>query len=210
MRRSSRGGAIVVLIMVAVGGCAPVSQSGPAPRPETSPVVQPAPGLSANPDPARYAAQVRAHATEAGIEPVLLMSIIYNENYKPHDPGLERSWQKIDSNAAFGIANMHKAAFDDVKKNRPLANRDWQELPDDPDLAITAAAWYLHDLAAQLPKAKPGAPYTRDELLALGYNAGPATMKAAARGTTPPASAQSYVDNLRANRPTAEKALGGA
>jgi hypothetical protein len=152
---------------------------------------------------------VKRYAGAAGIDPQLLMAILYNEAYKPHDPNLERAWQKIDSNAAFGIANMHEAAFDETRKGRDFANRDWSDLPDDPALAIEAAAWYLHDLNSQLPKGWP-AHYTRDELLALGYNAGPGSMKTFAQGGRPGTTAQSYVDSLHANWPTAAQALAGA
>ncbi|MEU8263706.1 transglycosylase SLT domain-containing protein [Micromonospora sp. NPDC048999] len=157
-------------------------------------------------DPAQYAAQVTAHARRAGIRPQLLMAILYNESYKPHDPELERAWQRLKPDAAFGIANMHRAAFDDTKRGHGFADRDWTELPDDPELAIQAAAWYLHDLAARLPRTWP-APYTRDELLALGYNAGPATMKAFARGATPAPSTRAYLDELHDNWDRAGQAL---
>jgi hypothetical protein len=134
------------------------------------------------------------------------MAILHNESYKPHDPDLERAWEKIDPNAAFGVANMHRATFDDTKRGRDFADRDWRELPDDPDLAIKAAAWYLHDLATQLPAHWP-APYTKDELLALGYNAGPGNMKAFAQGGKPGSVAQSYLDRLHANWDAAAQTL---
>src|SRR2546430_78372 len=69
-----------------------------------------------------------------------------------------------------------------------------------------AAAWYLHDLAAQLPARWP-ARYTKDELLALGYNAGPGNMTAFARGGKPGSVAQSYLDRLHANWDAAAQAL---
>lgn len=140
------------------------------------------------------------------MNPTLLMAILYNESDKPHDPATERAWQKLKPDAAFGIANMHKAAFEDTRKGRDFANREWQELPDDPTLAIDAAAWFLHDLAAQLPARTTG-PYTRDELLGLGYDAGAGSMKAFARGEKPGSVAQNYLDRLRANMPTAEQAM---
>lgn len=161
---------------------------------------------SASNDPARFASQVIKHAREAKISPKLLMGILYNESDKPHDPGFERAWQKIKPGAAFGIADMHKPAFDEAKHGRSFANRSWDELPDDPDLAITAAAWYLHDLATDLP-AKWSGPYTRNELLALGYNAGPGAMRAFAQGAKPGEVAQSYLERLRGNWATAEQAL---
>jgi hypothetical protein len=149
-------------------------------------------------DPAQFAVQVRKYAAQAGIRPQLLMAILYNESYKPHDPALERSWAQIDSDPAFGIANMHRPAFDDTKQGRPFASRRWEELPDDPALAIQAAAWHLHDLARRLPT-KRSAQLSKDELLALGYNAGGGNMRAFARGVKPGPQAQSYLDRLRDN-----------
>ncbi|MFD5461932.1 lytic transglycosylase domain-containing protein [Kitasatospora sp. NPDC127059] len=149
-------------------------------------------------DPADYAAPVRQYAAEAGVNPQLLMAILYNEAYKPHDPDFERAWQRGKPDSAFGIANMHRAAFDDTKPGRPFASRQWEELPDDRNLAVQAAAWHLHDLAAQLP-AKAGVPLSRDELTALGYNAGAGNMLAFARGVKIGPQAQSYLDRLRDN-----------
>ncbi|GAB3979878.1 hypothetical protein GCM10029978_076440 [Actinoallomurus acanthiterrae] len=178
-------------------GVASPSSHGSSVRPDST--------SSAN-DPARFAPQVIKHAREARISSRLLMAILFNESDKPHDPGFERAWQKIKPDAAFGIADMHRAAFDEVKHGRSFSDRRWEELPDDPDLAITAAAWYLHDLATDLP-AKWSGPYTRNELLALGYNAGPGNMRAFARGARPGDIAQSYLERLRQNWAAAEKAL---
>lgn len=208
--------AALALWAVAKNGDSTADKSDAAPSASaaanpSAPTTAGAPGKSADPtgpyDPADYAAQVRAHAREAGVNPVLLMAILYNESYKPHDPSLERAWQNLKPDAAFGIANMHKAAFEDTKRNRDFADRDWSELPDDRDLAVEAAAWYLHDLEAQLPSKVPG-PYTRDELAALGYNAGSGNMLAFARGVKPGSQAQSYLDKLRATWDKAEKAVG--
>jgi transglycosylase-like protein with SLT domain len=157
-------------------------------------------------DPARFAAPVRRYAGAAGIDAQLLMAILYNESDKPHEPGLERAWQRIHPDAAFGVANMHRAAFDDTKRGRDFADRRWEELPDDPALAIEAAAWYLHDLAAALPASWP-ARYTRDELLALGYNAGPGSMVGFAHGDKPGPVAQTYLDRLHATWDAAARAL---
>jgi hypothetical protein len=156
--------------------------------------------------PARFGPQVRRHAGQTGISAQLLMAILYNEAYKPHDPALERAWQKIRPDAAFGIANMHQAAFDEAKHGRDFADREWRELPDDPDLAIRAAAWHLHDLADQLPSSWSGR-YTKNELLALGYNAGARSMKAFAAGAKPGPLARTYLDHLHDNWAKAGKAL---
>ncbi|HEX7307899.1 transglycosylase SLT domain-containing protein [Lentzea sp.] len=201
-------------LLVALSACSPRPAEEPPPPVATTSSAAPVPssaapsstGLSDKQDPRRYAQQTRTHAAAAGISPQLLMAILYNESYKPHDPALERAWQKIDPDAAFGVANMHKAAFDETKQGRDFAARDWQELPDDPDLAVAAAAWHLHDLGAQLPRSWAG-DYTRDELLALGYNAGAGSMLAFANKAQPGALAQSYLDRLRTNWPQAEEAL---
>jgi hypothetical protein len=204
----------VLVAVLALAGCKP-PVSGPTPsagvapsRAAPSPSARPDPlaSAAAGYDPAKFAPRVRDHAGAAGIGAQLLMAILYNEAYKPHDPDLERAWQKLDPDAAFGVANMHRAAFDETKHGRDFAARDWQELPDDPDLAIEAAAWYLHDLGARLPAHWP-ARYTRDELLGLGYNAGPGSMAQFAQGAKPGPVAQQYLDRLHTNWDAAGKAL---
>jgi hypothetical protein len=157
-------------------------------------------------EPADCAHEVRSHAQQAGINPQLLMAILYNESYKPHDPDLERAWQHHKPDASFGIANMHKAAFDEAKRGRDFAGRKWEELPDDRELAIEAAAWHLHDLATQLP-VHWTVSYTKDELLAFGYNAGSSNMSAFARGATPGSQAQSYMNRLHSNWAKAAQAV---
>ncbi|WP_433169348.1 transglycosylase SLT domain-containing protein [Kribbella sp. CA-247076] len=188
------------------------STSSPAPSATASATTsEPKPSASAKNwwedyDPAQFAVPVRKYAAQAGIRPQLLMAILYNESYKPHDPELERSWARIDSDPAFGIANMHRPAFDETKRGRPFAKRTWEELPDDPALAIQAAAWHLHDLAERLPS-KRSTTLTKDELLALGYNAGGGNMRAFARGAKPGTQAQSYLDRLRENWDKSAKAV---
>ncbi|MFJ4184703.1 transglycosylase SLT domain-containing protein [Kitasatospora sp. NPDC089509] len=174
-------------------GASPSSDAAPGTAPSAAPAKP-----SGRYDPADYAAPVRQYAAEAGVNPQLLMAILYNESYKPHDPDFERAWQRGKPDASFGIANMHRAAFDDTKPGRPFASRHWEELPDDRNLAVQAAAWHLHDLADQLP-GRIGAPLNKDELLALGYNAGAGNMLAFARGVKIGPQAQSYLDRLHDN-----------
>ncbi|PYC67425.1 hypothetical protein C7C46_30265 [Streptomyces tateyamensis] len=191
-------------------GASAAPSASPSAAPAGSPSSAPVPSASPSTtdyDPARFAAQVKKRAGEAGIDPQLLMAILYNESYKPHDPSLERAWQRLKPDSAFGIANMHRAAFDDTKAGRDFANRQWEELPDDPDLALEAAAWFLHDLAAQLPGHHGAAGLTENDLLALGYNAGAGNMLAFARGTSVGPTARSYLDQLHANWPKAAHAL---
>lgn len=207
-----RRAGLVAVTTVTVAAAVACGGHGPAADPTRAPSAAagtPAPGTSkatGEQDVAQWAPQVTAYAKKAAVDPRLLMAILYNESYKPHDPDLERAWQRIKPDSAFGIANMHKAAFDDTKPGR-FADRDWQELPDDPKLAVEAAAWYLHDLAAQLPSSSSGS-YTRNELLALGYNAGAGNMLAFARGARPGSMAQSYLDRLHQNWDKAGEAVG--
>ncbi|ONI75705.1 hypothetical protein BWI15_07690 [Kribbella sp. ALI-6-A] len=157
-------------------------------------------------DPAHFAVQVKRSAAAAKVDPQLLMAILYNESYKPHDPEFERAWLRIDSNPALGIANMHRAAFEDTQRGSRFAGRKWEELPDHPELAIEAAAWHLRDLAARLPS-KPRTELKKHELIALGYNAGQGNMRAFARGVKPGSQAQSYLDRLRDNWDKSGEAL---
>lgn len=213
VRLGAAAGAAVALTAVIAGctanGREPHTPAGSAGQPTTGATSRSAgtAGPTArSQDPARHAPSVIRYAGQAGVNPQLLMAILYNESYKPHDPAVERAWQRIKPDAAFGIANMHRTTFDETKRGREFAGRDWQELPDDPDLAIQAAAWYLHDLAAELP-ARWSGPYTRDELLALGYNGGAGSMAAFARGASPGEVSRSYLDRLRANWPAAGTAI---
>lgn len=203
---------VTVVVGVAVAGCGPADPA-PHPAPTSTPAPATAPtsapttkATATDQDPARYAEPVVRHAREAAVSPQLVMAILYNESYKPHDPDLERAWQQLDPDAAFGVANMHRAAYDETRRGRAFAGRAWQELPDDPDLAIQAEAWYLHDLAGQLPS-RHGDAYRTEELLALGYNAGPGNMKAFAKGAKPGARAQEYLTTLRANWAKAGRAV---
>jgi hypothetical protein len=149
-------------------------------------------------DPSTLAASVRTHARAAGVDPVLVMAILWNESYKPHDAGTQKLWLAMNPGASLGVANMHEAAYTDTARGRDFAKRPWEDLADDPDLAVEAEAWYLHDLARQLP-AKPKGDLTKNELLALGYNTGPGNMRAFARGVTPGPMASSYLKQLRDN-----------
>ncbi|MBX7548006.1 lytic transglycosylase domain-containing protein [Streptomyces sp. NPDC004232] len=185
---------------------AKASAAAPTPSSDASPPAS-TPSAASSYDPAQYAAQVRTRARQTGVSAQLLMAILYNEAYKPHDPAFERAWQKYKPDAAFGIANMHRATFDGVKQGRDFARRSWDELPDDRGLAIEAEAWYLHDLADQLPAGRTTA-YSKDDLLALGYNAGAGNMLAFARGASPGSQARSYLDRLHANWAKAGKAVG--
>jgi len=157
-------------------------------------------------DPAELAAEVRVHAARAGVNPVLVMAILYNESYKPHVAVLERAWQLLHRDSAFGVANMHRGTYERVRRGRPFAGRPWKALPGDGGLAVQAAAWHLRDLAARLPDRLAGA-FTEDELLAMGYNSGARNMLRFARGTRPGPQARAYLERLRTHWAEAERAL---
>ncbi|MEV5731638.1 transglycosylase SLT domain-containing protein [Streptomyces pharetrae] len=144
-------------------------------------------------------------AEEAAVSPLLVMTVLHNEAYKPHHPLLERLWQWWKPEAAYGVANMHRATFERVRRTHDLSER-WQDLRDDPTFAIHAAALHLKDLDRSLPK-RHVRRYTRDELLALGYNAGERNMQAFARGVPPGPLARSYLHRFRAYRSRAAEAL---
>ncbi|GHI06024.1 hypothetical protein AQI88_28180 [Streptomyces cellostaticus] len=185
---------------------AKTSASPRTPSPGSS-APSPTPPADSSYDPADYSSQVLTRARQTGVSAQLLMAVLYNEAYKPHTPSFERAWQKYKPDAAFGIADMHRAAFDEVKQGRDFADRRWEELPDDRDLAVEAEAWYLHDLAARLPAHWTTA-YPESDLLALGYNTGADNMLAFARGATPGSQARSYLERLHANWAKAGRAVG--
>ena len=60
--------------------------------------------------------------------------------------------------------------------------------------------------ASELPS-KRADPYTKDELLALGYNAGGGNMRIFARGRKAGSQAQSYLDRLHGNWAKSAEAL---
>lgn len=158
-----------------------------------------------NGSPEHLAPRVRAHAAAADVNPVLLMAILYAEAYKPHYPLLERAWQLLHRDSAFGVANMHRRTYEHTRTGRPFSSRAWRELPDDPDLAVQAAAWHLHDLRTRLPRT--AGPYPEDELLAMGYNTGPRNMTRFARGRRPGPQARAYLDRVRDYWEPAARAL---
>ncbi|MFF4340887.1 transglycosylase SLT domain-containing protein [Kitasatospora sp. NPDC001540] len=183
---------------------APAATASPSPSPSASPATASRP--PGDYAPRYFAAEVKQYAAEAGVNPQLVMAVLFNEAYKPHGPDVERAWQKMKPDASFGIANMHRAAYEETRQGRPFADRPWEDLPDDPALAVRAAAWYLHDLGAQLP-AHPAAALSRDELMALGYNTGAGNMLLFARGTKPGAEARAYLDKLHGNWSRSAEAL---
>jgi len=134
-------------------------------------------------DPVGFTRIVVYYATVAGIDPRLLMAVLFNERgvhwqWLPHTQFLEDLrvlGQALGVINSGGLANMSQQSFDQVKQGRDFADRSWSDLASDPILAIEAAAYLLHDLEGQLP-ATWTSTYKRDELVAMGYNRGPVKM----------------------------------
>jgi soluble lytic murein transglycosylase-like protein len=185
-----------LLLAGLLGGCT-AAQGADAPIPSASAWANDTHAPDPN-DPDTLAHSVRTHAKAAAVDPVLVMAILWNESYKPHDAGTQKLWLAMNPGASLGVANMHRAAYEDTARGRDFAKRPWEDLADDPDLAVEAEAWYLHDLAKQLPSTPKG-DLTKNELLALGYNTGPGNMRAFARGLAPGPMASTYLSELRDN-----------
>ncbi|MFD1319678.1 hypothetical protein [Micromonospora sonneratiae] len=126
------------------------------------------------------------HANAAGIDPRLLLAILVREE---GSFGYSRPWEDIKTwvlqdEASRGLGNMSKATFEETRRKHPelFGSRQFHELTGDDELSIQTTAWHLRDLLDQLPTTWPG-DYTRDELLAIGYNAGASNMLPTADGT---------------------------
>ncbi len=67
-----------------------------------------------------------------------------------------------------------------------LATHDWRDMVDDPTLSIEAASWVLRNVQDNLGTVNDTHGYTRNQLLAIGYNKGVGVMRwMAEHGTTP-------------------------
>jgi Transglycosylase SLT domain len=212
--RSARDGwrrvAPLLVVAALLSSCS--TRAGETADPASTATASPTARSAATPDPndpSTLGAAVRKHAKEAGVNPVLVMAILFNESYKPHDATSQQLWLALNPDASLGVANMHRAAYDDTRRGRDFAGRAFEDLAEDPGLAIEAEAWYLHDLDRTLPAGRSGG-LTRDELLALGYNTGPGNMRAFARGVKPGPMAQTYLDELRDNWARSAAAVGSA
>jgi hypothetical protein len=146
--------------------------------------------------PEAFLQAINAAATEARVDPRLLLAIMVNERgvhfqAVAHSTPLEfarwlLSLTGVDH--SLGMTNMSSDAFHDAQQaagpNSDLAQHAWTDLVANPILAINASAWLLHGIEDQLPPSWP-ARYKRDELLTIGYNGGGSVMTGVASGLTP-------------------------
>jgi soluble lytic murein transglycosylase-like protein len=200
---------LTLLLLTGTAACTsnpagPSSGSMTDPTPTATPSTNPASG----PDLGYLRDDVQRSARAAGVDPLLVMAILYNEAYKPHDAASQRLMLQLDPGTSLGVANMHEAAFIDTRRGRDFAHRAFEDLIDDPALAVEAESWYLHDLNRMLPAHLEGS-LARNELLALGYNTGPGNMRIFAKGVTPGPMAETYLREFRENWPVAQAALAG-
>ncbi|MEV4481857.1 DNRLRE domain-containing protein [Micromonospora coxensis] len=87
--------------------------------------------------------------------------LLYTLGYYPGKPSI-------------GMAQMQKETFEKTKSAHPdvFQGRQWSEMIDDDELAITAMAYHVKDLEARLSKVGNKSKLRTDELVAIGYNQG--------------------------------------
>ncbi|MFB7719334.1 hypothetical protein [Nocardia sp. NPDC056100] len=125
------------------------------------------------------------YGTAAGVDPRLVMAIIYNEGADTPQalrPGYDYGrWaenfvtDKPNGNS-LGLTNMKEPAFNKLKEMYPaeFGDRQWSDLMGDNHLAVKAAAYNLKRLQLELGPKVPTAMkarYSLNEILAAGYNA---------------------------------------
>ncbi|MFQ6393161.1 hypothetical protein ACLMAJ_06895 [Nocardia sp. KC 131] len=126
------------------------------------------------------------YGNTAGIDPRLVMAIVYNEGGYRSDSFIEnemsyaydvfvREGGNLIRPNSLGLTNMKEATFNKVKKKFPseFAGKEWSNLKEDPDLAIMAATYNLKRIESQYVADAPEElkeKYTRDQFLAAGYN----------------------------------------
>lgn len=127
------------------------------------------------------------YGNSAGIDPRLVMAIVYNEGGYRSDSFIEREMSyaydvfvreggNLIRPNSLGLTNMKEDTFDEVKSKFPaeFAGKRWSDLKEDPDLAIMAATYNLKRIQNQYAGGVPDElkeKYTLDQFLAAGYNA---------------------------------------
>jgi hypothetical protein len=139
-----------------------------------------------NSPPESYVSQIARYAAQAGVDPRLMLTILWGESNKVHgslsdqviDPNLDKAACAVTGSngcagPSLGIADMKEATFDQVKANHPdlFGSSQWSDLTGNTDLAIQTLAWELHDLAEQLSGGSVGN-YSPQQVLGMAYNGG--------------------------------------
>jgi RHS repeat-associated protein len=153
-----------------------------------------------------YMREIAGYAQGAGVDPRLLMDFMINDNGAhvpgvPHIAAIEAfrsflariSELRGHKGGSLGMTNVSESAWETAIATQKrdlghsdLAGHDWRDLVDDPLLAIEAAAWVLRNVQDNLPTVDDKKGYTRNQLLAIGYNQGVGVMQwMAQHGSTP-------------------------
>ncbi|MBV9379820.1 MAG: hypothetical protein JOY82_24965 [Streptosporangiaceae bacterium] len=154
-----------------------------------------------NTAPESYVSQIAHYANEAGVDPRLMLIILWSESNRPHSPAADQATTEFDQakcnlgdsvaclGPSLGIADMKKQTFDQVQGRHsdlfPPQSVHLNDLSGNTDLAIRMLAWALHDISSypdptnhnvndpdrQLPGGDVGG-YSPQQLLAMAYSKG--------------------------------------
>jgi RHS repeat-associated protein len=126
---------------------------------------------------------------QAGVDPTTVMALLLKEgNLRAGGGDTARTEERLQvlltrlglypGTASIGMGQMQEQTFMDTAANHPdvFAGRSWEEMIDDDELAITALAYHVKDLQAELDKVQNNSGLRSDELIAIGYNQGADSM----------------------------------
>ncbi|MCP2277514.1 hypothetical protein APR09_003082 [Nocardia amikacinitolerans] len=164
------------------------------------------------------------YGNEAGVDPRLVLAIVYNEGGNRSDSFLERemshaydtfireggNWLRPNS---LGLTNIKEDTFNTLKNQYPseFAGKEWSDLKSDPDLAIMAASYNLKRIETQWVKEAPDElkqKWTLNEFMAAGYNS-EANMDAYIKNGDLGPHVQAYVRMTHTSLDKAGKLIGG-
>ncbi|QBS43803.1 hypothetical protein [Nocardia sp. CS682] len=140
-----------------------------------------------DPDVRPWVGSAVKYGNTAGIDPRLVLAIVYNEGGYRSDSFIEREMSyaydvfireggNLIRPNSLGLTNMKEDTFNELKSKFPaeFSGKNWSDLKEDPDLAIMAATYNLKRIQDQYAGEVPDElkeKYTLDQFLAAGYNA---------------------------------------
>ncbi|MFD6679900.1 golvesin C-terminal-like domain-containing protein [Micromonospora parva] len=147
----------------------------------------------------RHTDTVRQAAGQAGVDPRTVMALLLKEgNLRAIGGGAAKDAEGLQVGLArfglypgtpsIGMAQMQEQTFNETKVNYPevFAGREWSEMIEDDELAITAMAYHVKDLEERLGTVGNKSSLRTDELVAIGYNQGGENMEKFALTGSPP------------------------
>lgn len=168
-----------------------------------------------------YSDFIAETSKRAGIDPRLLMGIVETEGRMRQKLPLWNNGDElliplqdagVVDGISIGMTSIQQQVFNSTLRNHPDAFRGeialgmgWKSVSGNDKLSIKVTAYHLRDLQDALPLADTESSYTRDELVAYGYNAGRAAMLdfEAGRGSIP--LAVDYISRYRTRRQSADQ-----